>query len=282
MDWNKWKCRCSAISKMMANSKENAPLTDNQIKELAELEAKATRTEKQTLRITELVLKMEKSKDVVLSDTCIQYLTEAYAWEVFGKFNVTKEMDIEYIQKGREVEDESIELLSFVRDRAYSKNTERIENDFLSGHPDVYAGEKLIGADYITDMKNCWSLPGFLYKIHKGIDDGYREQVGGYGLIANCTNLSVTYALVNTPESIRNSYKFRLANKLNVIDVDHREEWHQIECSMIFTDIRHEQRIHEIPLEPFSETEKNAIYERVKHCREWLNNFHELYLKLNQ
>src|ERR1700753_3093571 len=143
-DFSAWKCRCSSISKMMANSKDNAPLTDNQIKELAELEAKPSRTEKQGLRIAELVLKREKSKDVVLSDTCIAYLTESYAWEVHGKFNVTKELDIEYIQKGREVEDESIELLSFVRDIPFQKNQERIENDFLSGHPDVYSGKALI------------------------------------------------------------------------------------------------------------------------------------------
>src|ERR1700749_2888955 len=283
IDWSKWRCRCSSISKIMANSRDNPPLTEKQEQELKKLEEKTTRTPSQELRITELVLKRENSKDVVLSDTCIQYLTEAYAWEVFQKFNVTKELDIEYMQKGREVEDESIELLSFVRDRPYSKNEDRIENDFLSGHPDVFSGEKLKGASYITDMKNCWSLPGFLYKIHKGLDDGYSDQVGGYGDICECGNLSVTYALVNTPESIRNGYKFRLASKLNLIDVDHTQQWKQIESSMIFDgDIPHYQRIYEIPIEPFTKDYQSKIYDRIKHARDWLNNFHELYLKLNQ
>src|ERR1700753_3925157 len=112
-DFSAWKCRCSSISKMMANSKDNAPLTDNQIKELAELEAKPTRTEKQGLRIAELVLKLEKSKDVVLSDTAISYLVEAYAWETEQMCSITKEMDVEYFDRGRKTESESIELLSF-------------------------------------------------------------------------------------------------------------------------------------------------------------------------
>lgn len=270
----------------MSNSRDNPPLTELQEARLMELIQKRENdkiTEKQMLEMVTLLQKRENSKSVVLSDTCIQYLTEAYAWEVFQKFNVTKELDIEYMQKGREVEDESIELLSFVRDRPYSKNEDRIENDFLSGHPDVFSGEQLKGASYITDMKNCWSLPGFLYKIHKGLDDGYSDQVGGYGDICECGNLSVTYALVNTPESIRNGYKFRLASKLNVIDVEHTQQWKQIEASMMFDgDIPHYQRIYEIPVEPFTKDYQSKVYNRVKHARDWLNNFHELYLKLNQ
>jgi hypothetical protein len=269
----------------MSNSRENPPITEKQkekMKELLDKRSGKGLTDQQALELAGLIAKEENSKNVVLSDTCIGYLTEAYAWEVWGKFNVTKEMDIEYITKGREVEDESIELLSFVKNRVYEKNTERIENDFLSGHPDVYAGEALQDCQYLTDMKNCWSLPGFLDKIAKEKGEEHREQIAGYGLITGCANLSVTYALVNTPESIRNGYKFRLANKLNVIDVDHTEQWKQIERSMIFTDIPATQRIHEIPVQPFTQPEIEAIYDRVRHCREWLDKFHESYIKLNQ
>src|SRR6187402_152611 len=284
-DWSIWKCRCSSISKIMANSKGNEPLTPKQEEEVEELRGKLESgkiTDLQKMELARFLQKEEDSKQFVISDTAASYLLEAYAWEVHQKFNVTKELDIEYMQKGLEVEDESIELLSFVRDRPYKKNQDRIENDFLSGLPDVFSGEQLKGASYITDMKNCWSLPGFLYKIHKGIDDGYPQQVAGYGLICECDNLSITYALVDTPESIRNNYKFRLSSKLNVIDVDHRKEWQQMEASIMFQDIPCHQRIHEIPLEPFTTNEISALYERVKHCREWLFNFHQQYLKLNQ
>src|ERR1700753_3522548 len=106
-DFSAWKCRCSSISKMMAQSAQNAPLTDNQIKELAELEAKPSRTEKQGLRIAELVRKREKSKDVVLSDTTIAYLLEAYSWETEQMCSITKEMDVEYFERGRVTEPES-------------------------------------------------------------------------------------------------------------------------------------------------------------------------------
>src|ERR1700677_4237684 len=177
--WQKWKCRCSAISKMMANSKENPPLTDKQEIELAELEGRATRTEKMALRVAELVEKRERSKDVILSDTCISYLVEAYAWETEQMCSITKEMDVEYFERGRKTEPESIELLSFVDNEPYVKNEERFENDFLSGIPDLlslgldlwfpgHTGEDRIFAKRVRDIKSTKDYPTFLYKIQIG------------------------------------------------------------------------------------------------------------------
>src|ERR1700744_3704994 len=127
MDWSKFKVRCSAISRVMANSKENAPLTELQEKELDELDKKPNRTEKQSIRLTELVQKKEKSRDFVISDVCANYLLEAYAWETERMCSITKEMDVEYFERGKKTEPESIELLGFVEGRFYVKNESRFE-----------------------------------------------------------------------------------------------------------------------------------------------------------
>ena len=290
--WQSWKCRCSSISKIMANSKENAPLTEIQEKRLLELDEKANAgniTEKQGIELTALIQKRGKSRVVVLSDTCISYLVEAYAWETEQMCSITKEMDVEYFERGRKTEPESIELLSFVDDRPCIKNEERYENDFLSGIPDViglYRVEQEFPLAYsVTDIKSCRDYPMFLYKMHKGLDAGNAEQLMGYGDILECGNLAVAFTLPTMPQSIREGYKIKLAYKMNAaIDQDKEFEkaWANLERSMIFDHMPPEKRVYKIQVSPFTPSEQAAVYERVKVCREWLDNFHRQYLKLNK
>lgn len=285
IDWQKWKCRCSAISKMMANSGKNPPITDIQLKELTELEAKAAPTEKQRLRIVELVQKQENSKNIVLSDTCIGYLMEAYAWETERMCSITKEMDVEYFERGRKTEPESIELLSFVDDKLYTKNEERFENDFLSGIPDVLGHQPTLGVDSIKDIKSCKDCPLFLYKIHKGVDPGNAEQLQGYGDILGIGDLAVAFTLPTMPESIRNGYKMKLAYKMDEVTTESPtflRAWTELERSMIFDHIEPRKRVYKVPVEPFTAPERQAVYDRVKVCREWLNSFHTMYCSLNK
>ena len=286
-DWSKWLCRCSSISKILTNGKGSEPVTEKQWETIRETEKKienGTATEKQKLEYARLIQKDKDTQKPVLGDTCISYLLESYAWEMYGKFNVTKELDIEYIRKGREVEKDSIDLLSFVEDRLFVKNEERFDTEYITGHPDVLIFEPQGGLEGITDIKSAWSLPSFLYKKHKGLDDGYREQVAGYGWLLDNENLSVSYTLVNTPESIRNDYKFRLAKKMDVVTTESPEflrEWAKIERSMIFDDIPPVMRLHKISIQPFSEQEKIKIQDRVKECRAWLADFHVKFCSLS-
>lgn len=292
IDWSIWRCRCSSISKIMANSKENPPITEKQEQELAELELKKNNrgvTPNQDIRLAELILKRQKSKDVVLSDTCISYLLEAYAWETERMCNVTKEMDVEYFDRGRKTEPESINLLKEVDKVSYVKNEYRFENDFLSGIPDVLSfyepEDQRIAPKSIKDIKSTQDYPTFLYKIHKGIDPGNKEQVQGYGDILECDDLAIVFTLPTMPESIRNGYKIRLAYKMDEVSTESPtflKAWAELERSMIFDHMPASKRTYKIPVEPFAPSERDGVYERVKHCREWLNNFHHQYLKLNQ
>lgn len=292
INWSEFKVRCSAISRVMANSKENAPLTELQEKELEELDKKINRTEKQSIRLVELVQKREKSKDFVISDVCANYLLEAYAWETEKMCSVTKEMDVEYFERGRKTEPESIELLADVDKTSYVKNETRFENDFLSGIPDVLDIKEGIGesgpifyASAIVDIKSCKDYPTFLYKIHKGLDPGNREQLQGYGDILQCGDLGVAFTLPTMPESIREGYKYRLAQKMNEVTTESPrflKAWAELERSMIFDHMPAARRTYKVPVQPFEKSEQLAVYERVKHCRAWLNNFHESYIKLNQ
>lgn len=182
-----FKCRCSAISKIMSNSKSNPVLTEKQGERLRELREKFGRgmpmtplTVRQMDELSELETKEKNGKKVILSDTCIEYLMEWYAWETAGKRPLKEQFEIAEMRKGKLAEGDSIALLSVVEGTLYEKNTERIENDFLSGEPDIYAGERIYAATKITDIKTCFDYPIFLKKINNGLDAGNEEQVQGY------------------------------------------------------------------------------------------------------
>lgn len=286
VNFNEFKCRCSAISKMMAASRDNPVLTEKQSLRLSELEKRATLTEPMKLGMADLLVKKENSTKVVLSDTCIQYLMEWYSWHVWGKIPVDKEaMDIEYTRKGKTQENEAIALISRVEREVYIKNEVRISNDYLSGEPDIFKGEEIMKATVILDNKCIWDAPGFLYSIHKKPENGYVDQVSGYMDITSASEGYIVKTLVDMPEEIILDYQYKLLKKMNCITTESpefRDEWAKWERSMRFDDIPKEQRVYKIPVDPFTPERKQMIYDRVKVCREWLWNFHNLYSMFNK
>ena len=86
------------------------------------------------------------------------------------------------------------------------------------------------------------------------------------------------------PEEMRNGYMMKLAYKMGAAtteDPEFKKAWANLERSMIFKHMPPEKRVYKIPVDPFEKSEQLAVYERVKNCQEWLNNFHEIYSKLN-
>jgi hypothetical protein len=285
-DWDKFKCRCSGIGKMMSNSRANPQLTDVQAKWIADYEARVKPpTDAQKLEYVRLLQLRENSKKVILSDTCIQYLMEVYAWETEGMISVSKEsMELAATKKGKMAEMEAVELLSFVEDAVYTINKDRVSNDFLSGELDVFRGESIYAATHVTDIKNAFDYPLFLKKINGGLENGQREQMQGYGDITGARNLTVANCLVSCPDEVIEDMKWKLARRLGAVTIespDFVSEWETWERSMKFDHIPPSKRVFKINVEPFTEEERQRVYDRVKVCREWLFNFDEMYQKLN-
>lgn len=289
INWDEFRCRCSSITKMMSNKQGFAPLTENQIARRVELEEKAdkgTITAKQREELTLLVLKDEKSKEIVLSDTCIDYLLDAYAEKKWETLPVDKEfMEIAQIEKGKLGQKESATLLSIVDGVIYAENEERVENKFLSGIPDIFLGEHIMASEEIIDIKSCFDHPGFLKKIDQPLENGWEEQVQGYMDITGAKKGFIAHCLPNMPESMMLEYKRKLLFKMNVISEESpafKKVWAKFEKSMLFDRIPPQMRVCKVPVEPFSESRRQQIYDRVKVCRDWLWRFDEKYQKLNQ
>tara|TARA_R110000868_G_C10931850_1_gene766439 strand:+ start:1344 stop:2219 length:876 start_codon:yes stop_codon:yes gene_type:complete len=287
-----FKVRCSAISMVLSESRSNPSLTEKQAIRLAELEGKDKLTDNMKLEIAELLVKKENSTKIILSDTCISYLMTEYAWRVEGMVSVTREiMDVPQLQKGTIVEPQSLQLLSIVDGLQYTANIddegnrERVSNEFLSGEVDAYVGESIMTATVLPDVKSIWDYPTFLCKIHEPLTKANDHQIKGYMDITQAPQGFVANCLIDTPEHIIESIKFKLLNKLNVAteySPEFMSKWEILERSMRFSHIPHHKRVFKKAVTPMTDFERQALYDKVKICREWLNNFHEAYNTFNQ
>lgn len=292
INWQQYKCRCSAIGVMLGKSRANPGLSDSNKKQLEELENKEKLTVKQAERLAELVSRKEKGDGrVCLSDTCITLLTEEYAWKVWGMARVTKKiMDIPQMKKGVLVEADSLALLSIVDGVQYKPNMnendqrERVSNKYLTGEVDAYVGDSIMTATCIPDIKSTWDYPTFLCKLHEPILSSNDWQVKGYmditgapeGFIANC--------LINTPPEVVNGIRFRLLSMLNVATEEapqYKEAWKILEQSMNFDRIPCRKRVFKQNVLPMTEDQRTFVYDRVKYCRDWLCDFHERMESMN-
>lgn len=289
VNWDNFKCRCSSISKIMSKSKDNPCLTETMAKRIEELEARATTkplTDKMQAELAELYVRKENSKKVILSDTCIDYLMETYAWEKEAMKPLGKEFldEVFAIQKGKQVEEESITLLSLVDKKFYVKNDERVYNDYLSGEPDIFIGDNIYNADEIVDIKSLWDYPIFLKSIHKALENGYNDQVGGYCDITGARKGSIARCLVSMSPEMREDWRRRLSFRGGYAtdeSPEFIEAWAELEHSMIFDKIPIHKRVFKVDVEPFSAERRQIVYDRVKVCREWLWKFDEQYQNLN-
>lgn len=290
INFDNFKVRCSQIVAAQANSRSNPVLTEKQEAKLRELsdklQEKGEITEKQQAELAELQVKEQNGKKVVLSDTYITYLMAEYAWVTEGMIAVNKEsMELLAIQKGREGEDEAVKLLELVEGVQFKKHKERIYNDYLSGEIDVYRGDHVYAAINVTDIKNSWDYPTFLKKIHAGLENGQKEQVQGYCDITGAGEGHIANTLISNMHHIIEEMRWKVAKKMGATTPESPEvlrEWPKWERSMKFDHIPAHKRVHKIKIEPFTEFERQKLYDRVKIGREWLNSFHESYQKLNK
>ena len=280
-----FRCRCSAISKIMSNSKTNPTLTEKQEGRLRELRGKGALTSNQLLELSELEVKEQNKSKVVLSDTCRNYLIDWYCETVLGYRSVEKEAvrDVLWLKKGRLVEQDSIDLLSVVDGQIYEKNTERISNDWIIGEPDIVVGG-LLNAEKVIDIKSVWDYPGFLTKYALQEENtAYIMQVQGYCDLVQAPIGEVAYCLVDMPDVIKNDYKKKLFYAGDFVteeSVEFLEMWQELERSMSFKDIHPKLRVYKHKVEPFTDQERQKVHDRIKYCRDWLEEFNEKHGRL--
>lgn len=145
--------------------------------------------------IGKLMTEPKSKSDGPLSVGAKTYIRELAAQEIFGvDFMVSSKA----IEKGIEVEDDSIQLLNSVRGLSLKKNTERRSNDFITGECDLYDSDLKRG----HDIKSSWSIATFPILPSDCEDKLYEWQMRGYMALWDAEEWEVNYCLVDTPDRL--------------------------------------------------------------------------------
>lgn len=242
--------RASGNGALLTN-KKGSGITATQLKAIATSElkiregGKLTPTQLQTLKDN----KIKRDKPFELSDTAKSFVQAIW---LQNKKGFRKDIKSKYLDKGIFGEEVGMNLLSDVDGRFYTKNTERITRDNLTGEcdskfeidpklsltPEIYKGRKV---KIIQDVKCCWDSETFM---NSKFDPLYENQGRTYLELYDCDEFWLRYCLVDCPEHLVQKEKNYLFNKY-------------------YSDSMDDQGIEELEkmLEPlFEQIERNLVY----------------------
>lgn len=192
--------------------------------------------------IGKLMTEPKSKADGPLSVGAKTYIRELAAQEIFGvDFIVTSKA----MEKGIEVEEDSIQLLNAVRRLSLVKNAERKSNDFITGECDLFDESRKRG----HDVKSSWSIATFPIALADCKDSLYEWQMRGYMALWDADEWEVNYCLVDTPDRLISYEPMQL---------------HYV------SSIPEQMRVTTWTVQRNLEKEA-AIFEKVKHAREYFN-----------
>ena len=231
------------------------------------------------LLMTEPVSKADKDAGV-LSKTAQSHLISVYIREKYGRI---KEVETKQMRKGKEAEEDSIDLLSKYLGRYLQKNTERIDNDFVTGLPDIFEGDKIIGCDFIWDIKTCWDIFTFMDKLTSPLDKNYWWQLQGYMYLTGAKKSAIAYCLTDTPEYLIASEKRKLMYQMDVAteeSPEFQEAAAGLELNLIYPDIPTKEKVLIFNVD----RDDDAIFrisQKVERARLWLQEFEQKHINFN-
>ena len=130
-------------------------------------------------------------------------------------YGYDRQFSSKYMEKGIRMEDQSIDLINSVLFTSYKKNTERKENDWITGECDIFTGDQII------DIKSSWSLETFPCLSAHGEDKTYEWQLRAYMWLWDVDKASIAYCLVSTPDDLI-GYENRAYHKVDHINQELR------------------------------------------------------------
>ena len=154
-----------------------------------------------------------RTKSEVLSETTKTYI-RAVAKQDFYGYNV--ELNNKYINKGNLQENDSIALFNTVHFTNYSKNTERLTNEWLTGEADI------VTEDTIIDVKTSWSLETFPATLEEAVNKDYEWQLRAYLFLYDKQYASLVYCMVTTHPSLLNEWENLSLHQVDHIDASKR------------------------------------------------------------
>jgi hypothetical protein len=295
-DFSKTLIRASSVYGIMAgegNGKTPQEKLQEAIDDIKSLEAKfealkskETKTALATLaKIEELKnslpeLELLKPAETQLTDGCKSLLARLYAAEKYGKWSLFKDRGNKYTSKGKDAEEDSIALVSALDRRAYIKNDVRIDNDYVSGVPDIIVGDSYDSIRYVIDVKTPYDMETFICNLGKPLCLQYQWQMQTYIWLTGAERGEVSFCLVNSPAHIIRSEEYRLMERMGVVteeDPTFVAARIQLINNLTFDDMPLEDRRIRYIVERDDEAH-TRIAKRVEKCREYLIEIEKMHL----
>jgi len=214
-----------------------------------------------------------------LSLTCQKELIKIYNRVMYGR---RKEIVTSAMEKGILCEDDSIMLYSRVEGNFYFKNEEQLENQWFTGHPDIYLGDDIRNAEEVDDIKSSYELDTFMPKLIETPDKGYEAQLNVYFDLCNCSKGNIVYTLVDAPPSVLMAEKRKLLYSMDVVSEESPaflKAALELERNLTFQDIDYRERVIKIPIQRNDDLIAK-MKEKVPVLRSWLTEFHAKHIAL--
>lgn len=176
-----------------------------------------------------------------------------------------------YFDKGIECELESIQFAAnYYGWGAVQKNTERRQDEYMQGEPDVVLPE------LIADLKNSWDETTFPVFERELPDPKYYWQLLVYMTLWNKQRGSVVYTLMNAPERLIESEARKEQYRLGLDDLEDElyQKYYQM---MTFDDLPAQLRIKrfDIALDPY---DVDRLRNRVEMLRAFIHGLPDYFI----
>lgn len=179
-----FKFRASSLGRIMSDAQSIDPAL--LCPEMAAIARKTKKTDEEKALLAPL-------KEMSLSAGAKTFL-DGMAKEFV--YSYEKTISSKYLEKGRMVEDDSIELYNSVFFQSLAKNTERRSNEWVTGECDLVHPSKII------DIKSAWNLDTFPATAAQAHDPDYEWQGRAYMWLWDRPEFEVAWCLVDTPPDL--------------------------------------------------------------------------------
>lgn len=208
-----------------------------------------------------------RSKDEILSETTKAYLRELWIKEVYGREKLDKAN--KYTTKGVMCEPDSMDLVNKVTGVTYFKNTKQLENEYITGTPDVIVRDKKKKPKSVIDIKTSWDIWTFSAVDEKKAYKDYYYQLFGYMLLTAAKSGTLMYCLVNTPDTIADREMIRLSYNIPELTTGDSKIEEEIRKNFVFDDIRPSQRVKQFMFD-FNSMYLDELITKITAAREYM------------
>lgn len=278
-NWDDFKVHVTGISKIMSRPKGFNDLTQRDRRDQQKIIEKEEKLPEDLEKLKFFEQKRANFLNPPLSQTAKGHLIERYSIE---KYNLRRASaggrQKPPVTKGIALENEGIELISFVDKIKYTQPESPATNDYLIGECDILCHDNR----RIVEVKTSWNAASFMENRRTDKLSFYHWcQIQGYLELYDLDLGQICFVLVNTPAHLVDQEKINLFRRFTFGEISrdkYDEEIVKFDSLFDYNKIPISKRIIRFDVPRYKEFIPK-VYTKIGMCREFLNEFERKFLK---